>query len=99
MRTGILIRAVVLGALSAGSLPGGSLAQSTEALELLNRGLAQLEYEDPAGAEATFRRLAELVPEDPLAHALIDRRLAFSMDWTSGWDTDQALSKLLIPWR
>ena len=29
---------------------------------------------------------------------LVDRRLAFGMDWTSGWDTDQDLSKLIIPW-
>ena len=29
---------------------------------------------------------------------LVDRRLAFDMDWTSGWDTDQDLSELIIPW-
>ena len=29
---------------------------------------------------------------------LVDRRLAFGMDWTSGWDTDQDLSELIIPW-
>ena len=29
---------------------------------------------------------------------LVDRRLALGMDWTSGWDTDQDLSKLIIPW-
>ena len=29
---------------------------------------------------------------------LVDRRLPVGVDWTSGWDTDQDLSKLIIPW-
>ena len=42
---------------------------STEAVQLRNRGLAQLENEDPEAAEATYRRLAELVTRDPLPEA------------------------------
>jgi tetratricopeptide (TPR) repeat protein len=39
------------------------------ALELRNLGIAQLENEQPAKAEATFRELAKAVPADPLPFA------------------------------
>ncbi len=39
------------------------------ALELRNLGLAQLENEQPAEAEKTFRELAQILPEDPLGAA------------------------------
>ncbi len=39
------------------------------ALELRNRGFAELENEQPAPAEETFAALAELVPKDPMPHA------------------------------
>src|SRR3954469_13646592 len=39
------------------------------AAELRWRGLAELENERPADAEATFTALARLAPDDPLPHA------------------------------
>lgn len=49
------------------------LAQSStppeQALELRNRGFAELENEQPANAEAAFRELSKLTPEDPLPQA------------------------------
>ncbi len=39
------------------------------ALELRNLGIAQLENEQPAQAEATFRELLKVAPEDPLPYA------------------------------
>jgi len=44
-------------------------AVAPAALELRDRGIAQLEGEQPALAEATFRQLAKTTPEDPLALA------------------------------
>ena len=40
-----------------------------EALELRNLGLAELENERPPAAEEHYRRLVELLPEEPLGHA------------------------------
>jgi tetratricopeptide (TPR) repeat protein len=40
-----------------------------KAIELRNRGFAELENEQPAPAEATFTELVQLVPDDPLPHA------------------------------
>lgn len=39
------------------------------ALMLRDRGLAELENEHPQDAEATYRKLVEAVPDDPLGHA------------------------------
>ncbi len=39
------------------------------AVELRNRGFGELENEQPAKAELSFRALAELTPDDPLAFA------------------------------
>lgn len=39
-----------------------------EAVELRNRGLAELENEKPELAEEAYRRLIEVAPEDPLGH-------------------------------
>jgi len=47
--------------------PAASTA--VRAATLRNAGIAQLENERPADAETTFRRLAELVPRDPLPWA------------------------------
>jgi tetratricopeptide (TPR) repeat protein len=38
-------------------------------VELRNRGHAELENEQPANAEALFRELTRLAPEEPLGHA------------------------------
>ena len=40
-----------------------------DAIELRNRGFAELENEQPAPAEEIFAELAELVPDDPMPHA------------------------------
>lgn len=49
---------------------GAALAQlPAQAYELRNLGLARLENERPAEAEETYRRLLEIVPEEPLGWA------------------------------
>ncbi len=40
-----------------------------EAIQLRNRGFAELENEQPGPAEEIFTRLAELMPGDPMPHA------------------------------
>ncbi len=49
------------------SLPVGA-AVSPEAVELRNRGLAELENEKPELAEQAYRQLIEITPKDPLGH-------------------------------
>ncbi len=44
-------------------------APSPEAVELHHLGLAELENERPEQAEQAYRRLIELLPEDPAGHA------------------------------
>ena len=44
-------------------------ALSDKAIELRNRGFAELENEQPAPAEETFAELVRLVPDDPMPHA------------------------------
>jgi len=44
-------------------------AATSEVVELRNLGYAELENEQPANAEAIFRRLVALAPDDPLGHA------------------------------
>lgn len=56
---------VVSGAL----LAGAALAVAPAALTLRDRGLAQLENEQPALAEATFRELVVAAPGDPIGWA------------------------------
>ena len=53
---------LVSGCAWAATLPGN-------AVELRNRGFAELENEQPAPAEEIFRQLAGLVPDDPMPHA------------------------------
>ena len=49
---------------------GSAVAQPTgEQAALRNLGYAQLENEDAVDAEATYRRLIELLPDEPLGHA------------------------------
>ena len=48
-------------------VPAGA-AVSSPAVELRNRGLAELENEKPGLAEQTYRQLIEIMPEDPLGH-------------------------------
>lgn len=48
---------------------GSTAAVPERALQLRDRGIAQLENEQPARAETTFRELAAVHPGDPLAHA------------------------------
>ncbi len=45
-----------------------AMAVSPEAANLRDRGFAELENENPDQAEATYRRLIELVDDDPLGH-------------------------------
>ncbi len=52
--------------LAAALAPPLAAAVPPEAVELKNRGLAELENEKPELAEATYRRLTEVLPEDPL---------------------------------
>ncbi|MGB5476744.1 MAG: hypothetical protein WBO53_07010, partial [Thermoanaerobaculia bacterium] len=40
-----------------------------QAVELRNAGNAQLENEQPALAEEAFRKLIQVVPDDPLGYA------------------------------
>ena len=47
----------------------GTLAVSPEAVELRNRGLAELENEKPELAEQAYRQLTEVAPKDPLGFA------------------------------
>ena len=49
------------------SLPA-SAAVPPEAVELRNRGLAELENEKPELAEAAYRQLIEIAPKDPLGY-------------------------------
>ena len=46
-----------------------SLAVSPEAASLRDRGFAELENEQPDQAEITYRKLVDMVPGEPLAHA------------------------------
>ncbi|MYF97107.1 MAG: hypothetical protein F4210_16690 [Holophagales bacterium] len=63
----VLIAALVLLAALA---PAAALAQPTEEqVRLHGIGYAQLENEDAVQAEATYRRLIELLPDEPLGHA------------------------------
>ncbi|HEY6324242.1 MAG TPA: tetratricopeptide repeat protein, partial [Thermoanaerobaculia bacterium] len=48
---------------------GGRGGPAPAAVELRNLGLAQLENEQPAPAAASFRKLIELAPDDPLGYA------------------------------
>ena len=58
---------LVLAALAAA---GAACAQpSEEMVRLRNLGYAQLENEQATEAESTYRRLIELLPEEPLGHA------------------------------
>ncbi len=59
---GALLAALPLAAAPAPPLPPGAAA-------LRNAGIAHLENEKPADAEATFRKLAAAVPRDPLPWA------------------------------
>ena len=65
MRVAVAILGLIL--LVAVIAPKGALEQ--EALELRNRGIAELENEQPASAERIFKQLAEVVPKDPLPWA------------------------------
>ncbi len=56
-------------AILARALVAAPPALPSQALALRDRGLAQLENEQPAAAEATFRQLAKLVAADPLPSA------------------------------
>ncbi|HEX9943742.1 MAG TPA: tetratricopeptide repeat protein, partial [Thermoanaerobaculia bacterium] len=61
---------LALALLAAGSAPESAPSPvSSEAATLRNLGLAQLENERPAEAAATFRKLAQLAPGDPLPYA------------------------------
>lgn len=51
------------------SLAAAALAVTPAALVLRDRGLAQLENEQPGPAEGTFRQLAKAAANDPLPHA------------------------------
>ncbi|RMH15415.1 MAG: hypothetical protein D6696_20800, partial [Acidobacteria bacterium] len=52
------------------ALPAALLGRiPDDAVALKNRGLAELENEKPEEAEATFRRLVEILPDDPLPWA------------------------------
>ncbi|MFQ5348974.1 MAG: FG-GAP-like repeat-containing protein [Thermoanaerobaculia bacterium] len=65
MRTRLAVLAVCLAAAACAC----AAALPENAIELRNRGFAELENEQPAPAEETFTRLAELVPDDPMPHA------------------------------
>jgi tetratricopeptide (TPR) repeat protein len=64
-RTALLL----LLALSAPTVPPACAAVPPQAAALRNEGLAHLENERPAEAEAVFRRLVEALPRDPLPAA------------------------------
>ena len=51
------------------TLPALAAELPKEAVELRNRGFAELENEQPAPAEEIFARLVELVPDDPMPRA------------------------------
>jgi Flp pilus assembly protein TadD len=44
-------------------------APPPDAVELRNRGIAELENESPTQAERSFRALIEILPDEPLGHA------------------------------
>jgi Flp pilus assembly protein TadD len=69
VRLVILVLAIPVLAGSLGASPARSETPSAEALELRNRGLAELENEQPAKAEEVFRELAKKVEDDPLPQA------------------------------
>ena len=52
-----------------GGPAGTHAALPPDAYELRNVGLAQLENERFADAEAAYRKLVELAPREPLGHA------------------------------
>ncbi len=58
-----LLALALLALAAAGTGPG------EEAVALRNRGLAELENEQPGRAEEIFRELVAALPEDPLGHA------------------------------
>jgi tetratricopeptide (TPR) repeat protein len=63
--------AIVLGAgiLAVVAILAWGMTLPDRAVELRNRGFAELENEQPAQAEQSFRELAKLTPDDPLPHA------------------------------
>jgi len=60
---------LVASLLGLSALAAAASPPSPEALELRTEGIAHLENERPAEAEAVFRRLQKLVPADPLPGA------------------------------
>ncbi|MCP4202260.1 MAG: hypothetical protein GY769_10020 [bacterium] len=64
-------RAIALGtgAVLALALLAWAAALPDKAVELRNRGFAELENEQPAQAEQSFRELTKLTPNEPLAYA------------------------------
>ena len=64
------LRLAAAAALTAAAAAGVAAAQPSEEMaRLRNLGYAQLENEQPAEAESTFRELIELAPDEPLGHA------------------------------
>ncbi len=65
----VLALALVLAGPSAGQSTASRQPPPESALMLRDRGFAELENEHPQDAEATYRKLIEAVPHDPLGHA------------------------------
>lgn len=67
---------------------------SERAVELRNLGIAQLENEQPAQAEATFRDLVKVAPADPLPYADLAVSLLRQQKYDAAMEAlDQALAK------
>jgi tetratricopeptide (TPR) repeat protein len=69
MRAVLVSLLLLAAALLMAAAPAVPAAVPERAMELRNLGIAQLENEQPAQAEATFRELAKVTPADPLPYA------------------------------
>ncbi|HEX3128188.1 MAG TPA: FG-GAP-like repeat-containing protein [Thermoanaerobaculia bacterium] len=82
----VLLLPVLLLAAAPGPLP-------EHAVELRNLGIAQLENEQPAQAEATFRELMKVAPADPLPYADLAVSLLRQQKYDAAMEAlDQALA-------
>ncbi|MDH3253845.1 MAG: FG-GAP-like repeat-containing protein, partial [Acidobacteriota bacterium] len=77
---------VTLGCMLA-STQGFAAPPSARAIQLRNQGIAELENEAPVPAEATFRELVRIAPDDPLPYANLAIALLRQqrLDEARGW--------------
>lgn len=88
------MRAVLLPLLLLAAPAAVPAPPSERAVELRNLGIAQLENEQPAQAEATFRELAKVASGDPLPYADLAVSLLRQQKYDAAMESlDQALAK------